>query len=136
MWRHSSKKSFKFLVPFALMLLVAPSSCATGRYVPLGEAGATEIEQLKENVYPVEYQASSFTSQEQLDRYLRPRCAELTLREGVRLLSPGSAGRRAGPLTPYGHDSDAVQRSEPAGVADLYDAKYVLAEPASVPKND
>ena len=41
-----------------------------------------EVEQLKENVYRVEYRVSSFTSQEQLDAYLRRRCAELTLREG------------------------------------------------------
>mgnify|MGYP001564242827 FL=1 len=51
------------------MLTVALSGCATGHYTPLGDAEATEIEQLKENVYRVEYRASAFTSQEQLDRY-------------------------------------------------------------------
>lgn len=64
------------------MLIVALSGCATGQYTPLGKAASAEVEQLKENVYRVEYRASAFTSQEQLDRYLRRRCAELTLREG------------------------------------------------------
>jgi len=42
----------------------------------------TEIEQLKKNMYRVEYRVSAFTSQEHLGRYLLPRCAEPTLREG------------------------------------------------------
>ena len=79
---HSWKTSFKFREPLVLMLIVALSSCATGQYTPLGKAASAEVEQLKENVYRVEYRASAFTSQEQLDRYLRRRCAELTLREG------------------------------------------------------
>ncbi|MEK6787314.1 MAG: hypothetical protein AABY61_17720 [Nitrospirota bacterium] len=69
MWIHSWKTRFKFSGPLVLVLTVALSGCATGHYTPLGDAEATEIEQLKENVYRVEYRASAFTSQEQLDRY-------------------------------------------------------------------
>ena len=64
------------------MLIFTLTACATGHYTPLGEAGTTEIEQIKESVYRVEYRVRAFTSQEQLDLYLRRRCAELTLREG------------------------------------------------------
>ena len=66
----------------ALLLATAFTGCATGQYRPLGDAAGAEVEQLKENVYRAEYRASAFTSQEQLDYYLRRRCAELTLREG------------------------------------------------------
>jgi hypothetical protein len=66
----------------ALLLAAALTGCMTGQYRPLSHAETTEIEQLKENVYRVEYRVSAFTSQEQLDRYLRRCCAELTLREG------------------------------------------------------
>jgi hypothetical protein len=66
----------------ALLLAAALTGCVTGHYRPLGEAETTAVEQLKENVYRVEYRANAFTSQEQLDRYLRRRCAELTLCEG------------------------------------------------------
>lgn len=48
----------------------------------MGEAENDVVEQFKENVYRVEYRTSAFTAQEQLDRYLRRRCADLTLREG------------------------------------------------------
>ena len=119
------------------MVLLAGSlaGCATGRYTPLGEAEKTEIEQLKENVYRVEYRMSAFTSQEQLDRYLRRRCAELTLREGYdffhlaqRTDVLGFSRRTAMTVTLYkGH--------KPVGVADLYDAKEVLAEGATAPKS-
>jgi hypothetical protein len=66
----------------ALLLAAALTGCMTGQYRPLGDAASAEVEQLKDNVYRVEYRAGAFTSQEQLDRYLRRRCAELTLREG------------------------------------------------------
>ena len=52
------------------MLISTLTACATGHYTPLGEAGTTEIEQIKENLYRVEYRVTAFTSQEQLDRYL------------------------------------------------------------------
>ena len=112
------------------MVLLAGSlaGCATGRYTPLGEAEKTEIEQLKENVYRVEYRMSAFTSQEQLDRYLRRRCAELALREGYdffhlaqRTDVLGFSRRTAMTVTLY-------KGQKPVGVADLYDAKEVLAE--------
>lgn len=67
------------IVIISALLLTA---CATGHYTPLASADKGEIEQLKENIYRVEYRVSPFTSQEQLDEYLRRRCAELTLREG------------------------------------------------------
>ena len=65
-------------VATAFLLTLMTSACATGQYTPLVGADRDEVEQLKENVYRVEYRVSSFTSQEQLDAYLRRRCAELT----------------------------------------------------------
>ncbi|MGD9728948.1 MAG: hypothetical protein AB7G68_15800 [Nitrospiraceae bacterium] len=56
--------------------------CATGHYTPLASAEKHQVEQLKEHIYRVEYEVSPFTSREQLDEYLRWRCAELTVREG------------------------------------------------------
>jgi hypothetical protein len=109
------------------MLVATLAGCATGHYTPLGEAGTTEVEQLKESVYRVEYRVSAFTSQEQLDRYLRRRCAELTLREGYdyfhlagRSDVLGLSRRTAMTVTMY-------KGQKPVGVADLYDAKDVLA---------
>ncbi|MCE7979465.1 MAG: hypothetical protein DYH03_20780, partial [Nitrospira sp. NTP1] len=63
-----------------LCITLSAIGCATGQYRPLTGADKDEVEQLKENVYRVEYRVSSFTSQERLDAYLRRRCAELTLR--------------------------------------------------------
>lgn len=116
-----------------VMLTASLAGCATGRYSSLGETEKDEIAQLKENVYRVEYRVSAFTSQEQLDRYLRRRCAELTLREGYdffhlarRADVLGFSRRTAMTVTLYkGH--------KPAGVADLYDAQEVLAEAATAP---
>ncbi|MDF0672887.1 MAG: hypothetical protein P0120_00900 [Nitrospira sp.] len=116
-----------------VMLAASLAGCATGRYTSLGEAEQTEIEQLQENVYRVEYRVSAFTSQEQLDRYLRRRCAELTLREGYdffhlaqRADVLGFSRRTAMTVTLYkGH--------KPVGAADLYHAQEVLAEAATAP---
>ncbi|MDH4087153.1 MAG: hypothetical protein OEV27_11955 [Nitrospira sp.] len=133
---HSWKTSFKFRGPLVLMLIVALSGCATGQYTPLGKAASAEVEQLKENVYRVEYRASAFTSQEQLDRYLRRRCAELTLREGYDFFQMaqradvlGLSRRTAMTVTMY-------KDLKPAGIANLYDAKAMLAGPANVSKED
>jgi hypothetical protein len=124
-----------------LLLLVFVASvslagCATGCYTPLAEAGKDEVEQLKENVYRVEYRMSAFTSQEQLDRYLRRRCAELTLREGYDFFRLGErtemvalSRRTAMTVTMY-------KGQKPLGGPDLYDAKDVLAETATVPHVD
>lgn len=60
------------------------------------------------------YGVSAFTSQEQLDRYLRQRCAELTFRTAMT-------------VTQY-------KGPKPAEVADLYDAKAVFAETATILK--
>ena len=75
--------------------------------MPLGGADKDQVEQLKENVYRVEYRVSSFTSQEQLDAYLRRRCAELTLREGYDYFH---LAQRADVWhsTPHFHDGDDV----------------------------
>lgn len=116
-----------------MVLIASLAGCATGRYTPLGEVEQAEIEQLQENVYRVEYRVSAFTSQEQLDRYLHRRCAELTLREGYDLFHLaqradvlGFSRRTAMTVTLYkGHKSP--------GVADLYDAQEVLAEAATAP---
>ena len=119
-----------------LMLIASLSGCATGHYTPLDEAGNNGVEQLKENVYRVEYQMSAFTSQEQLDRYLRRRCAELTLREGYdyfhqggRLDVLGLSRRTAITVTLY-------KNPKPVGIPDLQDAKDVLAETAVGTKAD
>ncbi|MGB4067965.1 MAG: hypothetical protein WBK08_08045 [Nitrospira sp.] len=133
---HSWKTSFKFREPLVLMLIVALSGCATGQYTPLGKAASAEVEQLKANVYRVEYRASAFTSQEQLDRYLRRRCAELTLREGYDFFQMaqradvlGLSRRTAMTVTIY-------KGLTLARLADLYNAKDVLAEAAADTKTD
>jgi len=121
------KMEFRACALTALMLAVALTGCATGSYTPLGEEGTTEIEQLKENVFRVEYRVAAFTSQEQLDLYLRRRCAELTLREGYdyfhlagRSDVLGLSRRTAMTVTLY-------KGPKPVGIPDLYDAKDVLA---------
>ena len=91
-------------VATAFLLTLMTSACATGQYTPLVGADRDEVEQLKENVYRVEYRVSSFTSQEQLEAYLRRRCAELTLREGYDFLhlADGRLGLVIGDVTDKG----------------------------------
>mgnify|MGYP001564550653 CR=1 FL=1 len=115
----------------ALLLATALTGCMTGQYRSLGDAASAEVEQLKANVYRVEYRASAFTSQEQLDYYLRRRCAELTLREGYdyfhlaqRTDVLGLSRRTAMTVTMY-------KDQEQVGIANLYDAKDVLAGTAT-----
>ncbi len=119
-----------------VMLAASLAGCATGHYTPLGEVEKAEVEQLKENLYRVEYRASAFTSQEQLDFYLRRRCAELTLREGYdffhlaqRVDVLGFSRRTAMTVALY-------KGQMPVGVANLYDAKDVLAEAPSALKSN
>ncbi|MFZ3013089.1 MAG: hypothetical protein WA045_05215 [Nitrospira sp.] len=133
---HSWKTSFKFGGPLVLVLIVALSGCATGQYTLLSDAETTEVEQLKGNVYRVEYRTNAFTSQEQLDYYLRRRCAELTLREGYDFFQMaqradvlGLSRRTAMTVTMY-------KDPKPIRIANLYAAKDVLAGPASVSKED
>lgn len=115
------------------MLVASLAGCATAHYTPLGEAGNDVVEQLKENVYRVEYRTSSFTSQEQLDQFLRRRCAELTLREGYdffhlggRLDVLGLSRRTAMTVTLYKHP-------KPVGLPELQNAKDVLAKTTAAP---
>lgn len=119
-----------------LMLVASLVGCATAHYTPLGEAGNNVVEQLKENVYRVEYRMSAFTSQEQLDRYLRRRCAELTIREGHdyfhmggRLDVLGLSRRTAMTVTLY-------KNPKPVGIPDLQNAKDVLAETIVTPPSN
>ncbi len=133
---HLWKIRFAMHASTALLLAAALTGCVTGQYRPLGEAETTEVEQLKENVYRVEYRANAFTSQEQLDLYLRRRCAELTLREGYDFFQMaqradvlGLSRRTAMTVTMY-------KDLKPAGIANLYDAKAMLAGPANVSKED
>lgn len=117
-------------------LIISLSACATGNYTPLAGVDKDQVEQLKENVYRVEYRVSSFTSQEQLDAYLRRRCAELTLREGYDYFH---LAQRADVLALSRRTSMTVtmyKGQKPAGAADLYDAKEVLAESPPLPKNE
>ncbi len=127
---------FKACALAALLLATAFTGCATGQYRPLSDAAGAEVEQLKDNVYRVEYRAGAFTSQEQLDYYLRRRCAELTLREGYDFFQMaqradvlGLSRRTAMTVTMY-------KDPKPVGIANLYAAKDVLAGPASVSKGD
>lgn len=122
------------------MLLVAclltVAACATGNYTPLAGADKDQVEQLKENVYRVEYRVSSFTSQEQLDAYLRRRCAELTLREGYDFFH---LAQRADVLALSRRTSMTVtmyKGSKPTCAVDLHDARDVLAKPAILLKNE
>ena len=96
--------------------------------------GKNEIEQLKENVYRVVYRTSVFTSQERLDRHLRRRCAELALREGYdffqlaqRADMLGFSRRTAMTVTLY-------KGPRPLTIGNLYDAKDVLVETATIVK--
>ena len=116
-----------------VMLAASLAGCATRHYTPLGDADKDEIEPLNENVYRVEYRTSAFTSQQQLDLYLRRRCAELTLREGYdffhlaqRADVLGFSRRTAMTVTLY-------KGPKSIGVANFYDAKDMLAETAIVP---
>lgn len=119
-----------------LILIASLAGCATAHYTPLGDAGSDVVEQLKENMYRVEYRTSAFTSQEQLDRYLRRRCAELTLREGHdyfhmggRLDVLGLSRRTAMTVTLY-------KNPKPVGIPDLQNAKDVLAETIITPASN
>ncbi len=134
MWLHPRSISFRLCVPAFLVLAASLAGCATGHYTPLGEAGTTEIEQLKVNVYRVEYRTSAFTSQQQLDRYLRQRCAELTLREGYDFFHLGQRADVLGLSRRTAMTVTLYKDPKPVGAADLYDAKAVLARPASAPK--
>lgn len=113
--------------------LVTTAACTTGQYQPLTGADKDEVEQLRENVYRVEYRVSSLTSQEQLDAYLRRRCAELTLREGYDFFH---LAQRADVLALSRRTSMTVtmyKGQKPAGADDVYDAKEILAESVTQP---
>ena len=119
-----------------VLAMALHTACATGHYTPLVGADRDEMEQLKENVYRVEYRVSSFTSQEQLDAYLRRRCAELTLREGYDFFH---LAQRADVLALLRRTSMTVtmyKGKKPVGADDVYDAKEVLAAPVNVPMHN
>lgn len=116
--------------------LITLSACATGHYTPLTASDKDEVAQLRENVYRVEYRVSAFTPQEQLDAYLRRRCAELALREGYDFFH---LTRRADVLALSRRTSMTVtmyKGRKPTGSTDLYDAKEVLSQPVAVPNRD
>lgn len=116
-----------------LMLVASLAGCATGHYTPLGEAGDDVVEQLKENVYRVEYRTNAFTSQDQLDAYLRRRCAELTLREGYDYFHQGGRLDVLGLWRRTAMTVTLYKNPKPVGVPDLLDAKEVLAKAATLP---
>ena len=103
-------------------------ACATSHYIPLAGADKDQVEQLKDNLYRVEYRVSSFTSQEQLDAYLRRRCAELTLREGYEFFHMAQRADVLGLSRRTAITLTLFKAPKPAAAADLYDAKAVLAE--------
>lgn len=112
----------------ALILLLSVSGCATGRYTPLVGTTTTEVEQLKDNQYRVEYRVNVFTSQDQLERYLHRRCAELTLREGYDFFHLGQRADVLGFSRRTAMTVTLYRAPKPSGIADLYDAKHVLNE--------
>ena len=117
----------------AVVILLSLVGCATGSYTPLVEAEQDQIEQLKQNVFRVEYRVTAFTSQEQLDGYLRRRCAELTVREGYDYFH---LGQRFDVLALTRRTSVTVtmfKGAKPVGSLDLLDAKTILSEPPSSP---
>ncbi|BFU96055.1 MAG: hypothetical protein NTNFB02_27770 [Nitrospira sp.] len=112
----------------ALLMLLSLPACATRQYTPLAETDHDQVEQLREDVYRVEYRVSAFTSQEQLDRYLKRRCAELTLREGYDYFH---LGRRFDVLMLSRRTSMTVtmfKGEPPVPAPDLYDARTVLKQ--------
>lgn len=118
------------------LMMVVTTACATGQYQPLAGAAREEVEQLKDNVYRVEYRVSSFTSQAQLDAYLQRRCAELTLREGYDFFH---LAQRADVLAFSRRTSMTVtmyKGQKPAWADDVYDAKDVLARSPVVSSSD
>ena len=127
------KTSCKMRVVACVLTLAA---CATGHYTPLAEADRNDVEQLKENIYRVEYRVSSFTAQEQLDSYLRRRCAELILREGYDFFH---LAQRADVLALSRRISMTVMMykgKKPTGADDVYDAKEVLTTAEIVPTHN
>ncbi|HEU4685615.1 MAG TPA: hypothetical protein VFS39_14000 [Nitrospira sp.] len=112
----------------AALAAVSLAACATTQYRPLAEAEKEQVEQLKENVFRVEYQVGAFTPQTRLDDYLKRRCAELTLREGYDYFH---LGQRYDVLMLSRRTSMTVTMFKgdfPAGAPDFYDAKTVLSE--------
>lgn len=109
------------------LMMVVTIGCTTGQYQPLAGAARGELEQLKDNVYRVEYRVGSFTSQAQLDAYLLRRCAELTLREGYDFFH---LAQRADVLAFSRRTSMTVtmyKGQKPVWAGEVYDAKDVLA---------
>lgn len=114
-----------------VLMTVSLAGCATSSYTPLVETDKDLVEQLKDHVYRVEYRVSAFTSQDQLDVYLRRRCAELTIREGYDYFY---LGQRFDVLALDRRTSMTVtmyKGTKPSGSTDFYDAKTVLNEPTA-----
>jgi hypothetical protein len=101
--------------------------CATAiHYTPLASADKNEIQQLQNNVYRVEYQVSPATSQEQLDEYLRRRCAELTVRAGYDLFRLSQRADMLGFSRRTSMTVTMYKGPMPVGATDLLDAKALL----------
>lgn len=110
-----------------VVVLLALAGCATGEYLPLAEAEKEQVEQLRENVYRVEYRVNSFTSQNQLNVYLRRRCAELTLREGYDYFHLGQRFDILGFSRRTSMTVTMFKGQKPPEASELYDAHEVLA---------
>jgi hypothetical protein len=104
------------------------SGCATGAggYMPLASAKKSEVQRLKDNVYRVEYQVGPSTSQEQLDEYLRRRCAELTVREGYDYFHLSGRADVLGMTRRTSMTVTMYKGPIPAGATDFIDAKSLL----------
>lgn len=71
-----------------------------------------------------------------LDPYLRRCCAELTLREGYDFFHLAQRADVLGRSRCTAMTVTLHKGQKPPGVADLYDAKDVLAETLRVPRTD
>lgn len=112
-----------------ILLHLVVIGCATGNYIPLASADKNEVQQLNNNVYRVEYQVSPATSQEQLDEYLRRRCAELTVREGYDLFRLTQRSDMLGFSRRTSMTVTMYKGPMSAGAMDLIDAKVLLQTP-------
>ena len=108
------------------MLFVLLSACATSHYTPLASTDQDQVEQIKEHIYRVEYRVSAFTSQDQLDVYLRRRCAELTVREGYDLFHLSQRADVLGFSRRTSMTVTMYKGAMPVGATDLIDARALL----------
>jgi hypothetical protein len=75
-------RSSRCVTTLCSITLILLQACATSVYEPLGKTARDSLTQVNANTFRVEYHVSPFTSEDVLDKYLRLRCAELTIQQG------------------------------------------------------